>query len=203
FTMVNDLLFSFEPGADPRMVQEAVVTRLTRLNLERVIPKREHFMWRFVQVEMEAFQVYAPCIILPLGFLSFVLTLITMIRLVLDRRREIGALLALGYRRGQVLRAYLSVGVLLGVAGGIGGMALAFVFRNLFAGPYARALGMPEVIMAVEPSLLAAGLCAAVVETTAATAWPVWRMLQLTPQAIIRESVGDGVGFGRWVRWMF
>ena len=203
FTMVNDLLFRFEPGADPHTVQEAVVARLGRLNLERVIPSKEHFMWRFVQVEMEAFQVYAPCIVLTFAILSFILTLITMNRLVLDQRREIGALLALGYRRGQVLRAYLKAGVLLGATGGIVGMVFTFVFRNLFAEPYAHALGMPDVIMALEPPLLVIGFCAAVIETTAATAWPVWRMLRLTPQAIIRERVGEGGGFGRWVRVAF
>ncbi len=203
FTMVNDLLFRFEPGADPRAVREAVLARLGRVNLERVIPKEEHFIWRFVRVETEAFKVYFPCVVLILGILSFVLTLITMNRLVLEQRRQIGALLALGYRRGQVLRAYLNAGVLLGAAAGLVGTALAFVFRNLFAGPYARALGMPDVIMAVEPSLIAAGFCAAVIVTAAATAWPVWRMLRLTPQTIIREPVGDGVGFGRWIRWTF
>jgi hypothetical protein len=39
FTMVNDLLFRFEPGVDRRAVTAAVVERLARLNLERVIPK--------------------------------------------------------------------------------------------------------------------------------------------------------------------
>jgi len=202
FTMVNDLLFRFEPGADPRATREAVVARLSKLNLERVIPKEEHFIWRFIQVQTEAFRVYAPCIILIIGILSIILTLITMNRLVLDQRQELGALLALGYRRGQVLRAYLNAGLLLGTTAAIVGTGFAFVFRDLFAKSYALALGMPDAIMAVEPWLLVSGFAVGVIATAAATAWPAWRMLRLTPQEIIREPVGEWAGLGWWIRWM-
>ena len=203
FTMVNDLLLRFEPGADPRTVRDAVMARLGRLNLERVIPKTQHFIWRFLQLELEAFQVYAPSIVLTLGVLSFVLTLITVNRLVLEQRTEIGALLALGYGRGQVLRAYLTVGLLLGAAGGLIGMGLGFVFRDLFARTYARGIGMPEIITVVAPGVLATGLVAAVLGTVAASAVPVWRLLRLPPQAIIRDLARDGVGAGRWMRRVF
>lgn len=203
FTMVNDLLVRFDPGADRRGVRDAVVEQLARLNLERAILKEEHFIWRYLQLALEAFGVYAPSIVLTLGTLSLVLTLITVNRLVLDQRTEIGALLALGYRRRQVLRAYLEVGALLGSGGGVIGVGLAFVFRDLFAGTYARALGVPEVLPAVLPALLITGFSMAVVGTVAATAFPVWRMLRLPPQSIVRAPVRDGVRFGRWIRWAF
>ncbi|MFQ5830126.1 MAG: FtsX-like permease family protein [Candidatus Methylomirabilia bacterium] len=203
FTMVNDLLFRFEPGAEPGAVQQAVLERLGRLNLERVIPREEHFIWRFLQIDLEAFRIYTPSIILILGALAFILTLITVNRLVQDQRREIGGLLALGYRRGRVLRAYLGAGALLGGAGALLGMPLAFVFRNLFAEIYTGAMGVPEVVYVVEPDLLAIGFAAGLLITAVATALPVARMIRLTPQAIIREPVQGGLLSHAWIQSAF
>lgn len=203
FTMVNDLLFRLEPGADRRAVKDAVVARLARLNLERVTMKEEHFIWRHMQLTLEAFGFYVPSLVLILGSLSFVLTLMTVHRLVLDRRKEIGALLALGYRRSRVLRAHLTLGAVLGSAGGVIGLGLAFVFRNLFAETCARAIGLPEVITVVVPGLLAGGFGAAVVGAMTATALPVGRMLRLSPQAIIRAPARERAGFEGWIRWTF
>jgi putative ABC transport system permease protein len=146
FTMVNDLLFRFEPGADPSGVTAAILARLGRLSLERVQPREEHCIWKYLPVDLEAFEINTPSLVVILGVLAFVLTLITVNRLVLDQRREIGVLLALGYGRARVLMAYLGAGALLGVIGGVMGVGLAFLFRNLFAGAYADALGMPLVM---------------------------------------------------------
>ncbi|MBI3824585.1 MAG: FtsX-like permease family protein [Candidatus Rokubacteria bacterium] len=201
FTMVNDLLFRLDPGADARAVKDAVITRVGRLNLERVIAKEEHFIWRHMQLTLEAFQVYVPSLVLMLGSLSFVLTFITVHRLVLDQRKEIGALLALGYGRRRLLGAYLTAGALLGSGGGVIGIGLAFVFRNLYAATTADAIGLQEVIPVVVPRLLAVGFAAAVIGTMAAAALPVARMLRLPPQAIIRAPVSERAGFEAWMRW--
>ncbi|HUK64917.1 MAG TPA: FtsX-like permease family protein, partial [Dongiaceae bacterium] len=180
FTMVNDVLIGFEPGADPRRVTEAVIERLGRVNIERVIPMQQHFMWKYVQLVMEGFGLYVPSIDAVLGTLSLVLTLITMHRLVSNQRREIGALLALGYRPGQLLCAYLAMGTVLGAAGGAIGTGLAFVFGHLFAGSFSRAVGTPEVIALVQPWLLAGTFALAVVATAVAAALPAWRLLRLS-----------------------
>jgi len=198
FTMVNDLLVRFEPGADPDAVRAALLTRLARLNLERVSLRREHFISRFIQVQMDSFKLYAPSIVLTLGILSLVLTFITVNRLVLDQRQEIGALLALGYTRTQVFLAYLRSGALLGVLGGVMGVGLSFLLRDLFAKPYGYSIGMPEVVTVVEPPLLAIGFVAAVIGTAAAAALPPGRMLRLTPQAIIRDPVSGATAFPGW-----
>jgi len=198
FTMVNDLLFRFEPGADPRAVREAVTGRLAKLNLERVMPKQEHFIWRFLQVEMDAFELYTPCIVLTLGLLSFVLTFISVNRLVLDQRQEIGSLLALGYRRAQVLRAYMMTGVIVGAVGGVLGMGLSLLLRDLLVRPYGRALGIPEIVTLVEPARMITGCLAAIVVTATAGLLPPLRMLRLTPQSVIREPIARETGLGRW-----
>ncbi|MFQ5897434.1 MAG: FtsX-like permease family protein [Candidatus Methylomirabilia bacterium] len=203
FTMVNDLLFRFEPAADPRVVTDAVVERLGRLNLERVMPKEEHFIWKFLQIDLEAFRIYTPSIILILGALAFILTLITVNRLVQEQRKEIGGLLALGYRKGQVVWAYLTTGALLGGAGALISMPLAFLFRNLFAQIYANAMGVPDVVYVVEPQLMAVGFAAAILITAAATALPIIRMIRLTPQAIIREPVHVGLVSRGWIQSAF
>jgi putative ABC transport system permease protein len=196
FTMVNDLLFRFEPGADHRVVTEAILEALGRLNLERVQEREEHFIWKYLQVNLEAFEIYTPSIVVILAVLAFVLTLMTVNRLVLDQRREIGLLQALGYVRARVLGVYLGAGVLLGAVGGVIGIGLAFAFRNLFAAIYADAIGLPTVLYVVAPSRLAAGLVAGAAITGAAAALPVLRVLRLPPQAVIRGTEDERAARG-------
>src|SRR3569832_1242195 len=48
----------------------------------------------------------------------------TMIMSVLERTRELGTLLALGFRRGAILRQFIGEGLTLGVAGGVVGLVI-------------------------------------------------------------------------------
>jgi putative ABC transport system permease protein len=203
FTMVNDLLFRFDPGSDRDAVKAAVLARLQALNLERVMARDEHFVWRHLQTDIEAFRIYTPSIVVILAVLAFVLTLITVNRLVLDQRKEIGGLLALGYHRRQVLGAYLMAATVVGVVGAVVGTGLAFPVRNGFASTYAGAHGMPAVIPVIDLMLLATGFAAGVLIPAAATALPVLRMLRLSPQAIIREPVYESAATRAWIRWAF
>ncbi len=206
FTMVNDLVFDFQPGADHRAVEQAVMDRLGRLNLERVIPREEHFVWRSLQLQLEAFELYTPAIVITLGLLAFILSVITVNRLVLDQRREIGVLFALGHRAGQVVRAYSTVGAFIGGVGALIGILLAFFIRNLFAGIMQHALGVPYVVYVTAPILLAGGFVAGVLTSAAATALPVFWMCRRSPQRIIRKPPAEAFrlyGSTWWAsRWL-
>jgi len=130
----------------------------------------------------------------------FVLTLITAHRLVLDQRKEIGVLLALGYRPRRILAAYVLAGSLLGGVGGVVGIGLAFVFRALFSATYAWAIGIPEIVPVVVPRLLAVGVLAAIVSAALATLLPVLRLLRDPPHAIIRPAAQERGGVETWSR---
>jgi putative ABC transport system permease protein len=198
FTMVNDLLFRWQPGTDPDAARAAVLARLDHLNVEHVIPRTDHFMYRFVQIQMEAFQIYTPCIMAVMGVLACALTLIAMLRLVLEQRREIGTLIALGYTRRQIIGSFAVAGLVLGAAGGLLGAGLALVLRNAFAIPYAQALGMPDVILAFEPGRLLAGAGMALTLTAIGTTLPIWWLLRLAPSALMRDAAPERTSVDGW-----
>src|SRR3569832_154250 len=72
----------------------------------------------------------------------------TMIMSVLERTREIGTLLALGFRRGAILRQFIGEGLTLGVAGGVVGLVSGVALARLISAvgipmPAPPGMGMP------------------------------------------------------------
>jgi putative ABC transport system permease protein len=76
-----------------------------------------------------------------LGGISFLAVLVggvgvlnTMLMAVMERTREIGVLRALGWRRRNILAMIMEEAGILGVAGGIIGILIAFVFGTMISG---------------------------------------------------------------------
>src|SRR3989442_12082991 len=65
-------------------------------------------------------------------------------------RPQIGALMALGYQHGRLLAAYLEAMLILGLVGGLLGLAGSLLVRGVFANLSASSLGMPEVRMLID-----------------------------------------------------
>ncbi len=135
-----------------------------------------------------------------LGLISVILFVIiltgiinTMLMSVFERVREIGTMLAVGMRRRQVLLLFLTEAGLLGVLGGLGGVALGSAVVRLLAArgiPLAMVAGLgsrsvlrPEL----SPSFVLLTLAVAVVGALAASAWPAWRASRLEPVEALRS----------------
>jgi putative ABC transport system permease protein len=100
---------------------------------------------------------------------------------VFERRREIGTLMALGANSHLIMRMFLLKGLLLGLAGGIGG----FLFGTGLAvilGP--RIAGIPVLPM---PMLALWALGISVGISLVATILPAWNAARLDPCAIFQE----------------
>lgn len=188
FEMVNDLIFTFEPGHDPAKLQAEILGRLQGRTLERVIPRDQHLSRRHIEIDQEVFRIFEPAIGLVLGLMAAALVIINVDRIVRRQRREIGAMLALGYRPFRVGAAYL-LGAL-GLAGGgiLVGTAGALAFRSAFLAIYARAHGLAQVDAHADPRVLLGGasavLAVAAVSTLVATR-VLWRA---TPRALMRPA---------------
>lgn len=109
----------------------------------------------------------------------------TMIMSVLERTREIGTLLALGFRRGAILRQFIGEGLTLGVAGGVVGLVIGVALARLISAvgipmpaPPGMAVGFTgEVLvtwrLAVEVVLFALGT------SVFASFYPAWKASRL------------------------
>ena len=115
-----------------------------------------------------------------------------MLMSVFERVREIGTMLAVGMRRRQVLALFLLEAGLLGVVGGLGGVALgSAVVRGLAArGIPMQGLGS-GVASVLRPELNASfvllSLGVAITGALVAAAWPAWRASRLNPVDALRS----------------
>ncbi len=120
---------------------------------------------------------------------------ITMTRIVLSQQREIGITRALGYRGKTLVGHYLGYGAVLGLAGGVLGVAAGYGLSRLFIGVYAGVFGLPLVKSFFHPLIGLAGLTAALVFAVAGSIIPARHAVRMRPAEAIRTEAGLALGF--------
>ena len=102
----------------------------------------------------------------------------TMLMAVFERTQEICVLLALGWRRGRIIRMVLWESALLGLLGGVAGVLIgAFGLAVLGTTPAIRGLLEPDLSI----SLLAVSVAIAVAVGVVSGLYPAWRSSRLIP----------------------
>ena len=102
----------------------------------------------------------------------------TMLMTVFERRQEICILLAIGWRRGRIIRMVLLESALLGLLGGIGGVLIGAVgVKVLERLPAIHGLLEPDL----SPQLMIISVAIAVIVGVISGIYPAWRSSRLTP----------------------
>ena len=104
-----------------------------------------------------------------------------MVIAVLERRGEIGLRRALGATRRQVAFQFLSEALLLGTAGGIGGILLGIAATAIYAGYKGWAMRVP-------PLAMIGGMTAALLIAAVAGLYPALKAARLSPTEALRTS---------------
>jgi putative ABC transport system permease protein len=118
----------------------------------------------------------------------------TMLMSVLERTREIGTVMALGRRRGQVLTGFLIEGALIGLLGALVGVVLAFAGAGVLALAAIEMPPPPTFARAWTASLqLEAGdvlqtVVLACLTTTLAALYPAWRASRMAIVDSLRSA---------------
>jgi len=105
---------------------------------------------------------------------------------VVQKRKEIGILRAIGASRGQMTRVFLLQGAIVGLLGSALGSLLASVLVWAFATFVRTNTGSPLFTIAVEPSLLITSCLLATLGGTLAAVAPALRAARLDPAQAIR-----------------
>ncbi|MBF1730368.1 MAG: hypothetical protein HXP06_01070, partial [Trueperella pyogenes] len=96
FRMVNSLLFKFQKGAAPESVTRNIVDALNGKSIEKVTPREQGYSYKHVRMEVTAFAVYSPAIIITLCLLSLAMGVITFRRFFIEQQKGFGTIAALG-----------------------------------------------------------------------------------------------------------
>ena len=113
----------------------------------------------------------------------------TMYTSVARREREIGVLRVLGFSRGNILSSFVIESAILGVAGGLAGIALAFAVA-WGTGLNSRLLSVGSTFFAYKPTptAISAGLIAAGIIGIAGGLAPAWRAARIGVIESLREA---------------
>lgn len=124
-------------------------------------------------------------------FVASMMIVNTLVMAVLERRREIGLLKALGASNGDVMRLFLTEAVVIGVLGGFGGLILGWIvaqIANAIANfQMARAGDIQLTIIAFPLWLLLGGLGVALLVSVAAGLYPARRAARVDPVIALRQ----------------
>ena len=178
--------------AEPRPPRGALDPLVTKLENDQRLDAK-------VQSEPDYFAAQAGLLRTLLQFVAYFIagimaagaafgTAVTLLASLAERTREVGTLLALGFRPWQVLSGFLVEALVLGVAGGVVGVLLALPVNDVATGTmnwstfteqaFAFRITGNVVVAAVTFSTLV-GLVAGIV--------PAWRAANVPPSAALRE----------------
>ncbi len=143
--MVNDLVFTLEPGTDFERVKNELEPRLEQYGLKTIYPREDQTSHLILSEEIT--QIGNMSRVLPLLFLLIagIILYIMLKRLVEQQRGQIGILKAFGYTNTEVLIHYLSYALLMGSIGGLVGGTVGILLATPLTGFLLEFFNVPLV----------------------------------------------------------
>ncbi|WP_435103183.1 FtsX-like permease family protein [Arhodomonas sp. AD133] len=203
FSLVNSVRVTYAQGADPADVRQRVRERLSeRLQIDAVTPRSQQFGSLFLKVDLDAFAIFVPAIILVFLVATVIVGLFLIVRWIAAQKETLGVYMALGYPNRRLVLAQCYPMLLVAVCAAVIAIPVAYATLYDFGLIYADALGMPDPLLAVRPAYLGQGLAGVLLCTFLMAAWPLARVLRLTPQEAVRgvEASRSRGGGGRVMR---
>ena len=153
-----------------------------------------HAMTDFYQKTVELFSRQVNVVRVVIALIVLISISNTQVMNVLERTSEIGTVMAIGHNRRYVMRLFLLEGLLLGIAGGLLGLAVGAVLARVVS-----AIGIPmppppgmdvgfsgEILLT--PGLAAGTLALAVASTALASLYPAWRASRMVIVDALRQA---------------
>ncbi|MCH0558850.1 ABC transporter permease [Streptomyces sp. MUM 16J] len=179
---VNDLVLNLPPRSSPSTAQ----TLSAGLPVASVTPREEQYSLRFTNADLHSFALFVPVVGSVFAAVGFLLIGLSLRRVVQAQRRELGTMLAMGYRRPAVLATALLPAAALALPGAALAVGVTIGVARLVAHTYASAVGFPVTVATFSPALLGQAAAVAIGATLAAAVLPAWMLLRLQPAEAMR-----------------
>ena len=196
---VNELVLTLRPGTDRAAVraelERAFEERLPHLGAEvRTLSDEpaHRILYKDAEGDQRVMNIFALLVLAGSAFAAFNLAT----RIVEAQRREIGIGMALGVSPRELAVRPLLIGAEIAVLGAALGVVLGLLFRIPLRGALQELLPLPVVSTPFELGVFVRGAALGFVIPLAATAWPVWRGLRVTPLEAIRVGFRTAKGGG-------
>lgn len=154
----NQLALYYAGGTPNGPLTGSITARADRLGASDVYTRADQPSNSALQQDLTSFGEMA--IAFPLLFLTAaaLATWILMRRLVVAQRPIIGMLRACGYERRQLVRHYLSFGLIAGLAGGVLGVVAGIAMGGAWTSLYTDQLSIPVTVVELRPLTLLIGI---------------------------------------------
>lgn len=187
--LYNDLLFRFEATSDPQATRARILDALDSLEIVKVTPRKQQFAYVFIKEDLEGFLIFTPVVGMILAAIGAIVLIVTLSRLIFQRQREIGTLMAHGFTKSQIARAFFKVALLPGLVGAVVGLGISVPFAQLLGKSYAHSVGLPAILMTYPPLPILGGALFGLLLTLAGALLPLLKILRMKPiEAIRREG---------------
>lgn len=198
FPLVNSIAFRLAEGADVETVRSEVIEAAQkRLSVDWTIARNEQFSFRFLEKDLAVFRIVVPVIAASCTITSAVVTVFLFLQWVVRERQMIGVLMALGYAEWRIAAVFLTICTGLAIPAIFGGLAFSVIVLGGFAINFAESVGLPQPLLAINPSYVLIGGAAVLAIFLAAGLTVVRRLLKLSPRDAMRQPGATATRLGR------
>jgi putative ABC transport system permease protein len=188
---VNDLVLTLAPGTDVGAMATELEQAFANAGLGVTVMRTEdedayRILYDDIEGDRRFWNIFSILILAGATFGAFNLAS----RMVEAERREIGIGMALGWPRWRLAVRPLLVGAQIALLGAVFGLLTGLGIMALLRPVYTTMLPLPVWYTDLQPDMFARAAVLGFVLPFAATAWPVWRAVRVTPIDAISTAHG-------------
>ena len=187
---VNDLVVRVAAGASVDAVAAELEAALTGVEprVAATVTTRDdvnayHLLYQDIEGDQQVWNAVSIIVLVGAAFAASNL----VSRMIEAQRRELGIGMALGAPPGLLAVRPALVGLQIGLAGVVLGMGTGWLINQGFRSVLDSALPLPTWVTPFQYGVFATGALLGVGVALAATAWPVWRAMRMSPIAALQR----------------
>ncbi|MEN2768160.1 FtsX-like permease family protein [Ornithinibacillus xuwenensis] len=148
--------------------------------------KKDNNRISFIRGDIEGIKKMGEFLPIAILFISIAIILILLWRLMKKEYSQIGTLYALGYKKSEIIRHYLSYASILAISGSVVGTFLGWLFLHPLLSAFASYYNLPVLVVEPHIVLLIVSLMLPLVFFIPLTYYLVMRVLRITPVSLIK-----------------